>query len=78
MEDAGARRAPVEKSFDVVVVDASSIDGGCALEVVVTAGERKGDVLELRSPGLDVDPVELLGLPGTVTVVDGEPRLTLS
>ncbi len=51
---------------------------GVGLELVVTAGPYKGQMLELRSAELNVDPLELLGLPGTVTIAQGTPRFGLS
>ncbi len=63
--------------LDVVIVDASSTDDGCAIEAVIATGPHKGDLIELNSPGLDLDPLELLGLAGTVSIVDGSPRLAL-
>lgn len=63
--------------LDVVIVDAETVDGGCAIETVVATGDHKGELLALRSPGLDVDPLDLLGLAATVTIVDGQPRLAL-
>jgi len=63
--------------LDVVIVDAEVVEDGCAIETVVATGDRKGELLSLRSPGLDLDPLDLLGLAGTVTIVDGQPRLAL-
>lgn len=65
------------ETFDVIVVEAIDRDGACALEVAVTTGPRKGDVLELVAVGLDIAGEQLLGLPATVTVTADGPRLTL-
>ena len=64
--------------YDVFVVDATA-DGPTALRVDLTilAGEHKGEVLSVRAQGLAVDELEALGLPGTLTVEDGEPSLAL-
>lgn len=63
--------------LDVVIIDATSTGDGCAIEAVIATGPHKGDLIELHSPGLDLDPVDLLGLAGTVSIVDGSPRLAL-
>ena len=64
--------------YDVFVVDAVA-DGPAALrlEVTVLEGEHKGEVVSVRAEGLACDELEALGLPGTLTVADGEPTLVL-
>lgn len=70
-------------TYDVVVVDAEQLeqlDGaavGLRVEVAVLAGPHKGEVLAITAHGLRRDPLDLLAVPGTVTVVDGAPHLTL-
>lgn len=66
-------------TYDVMVVDADRDEatGVLRVEVVVTTGARKGDVVGLRATTVEGEPVELLGLPGTLTVTGGEPRLTI-
>lgn len=64
--------------YDAIVVDAEALaDGAVSLTVTVLAGPHKGEVIELRGPGGERDPVESLGVPATLTVTDGQPRLTL-
>ena len=66
--------------YDVLVVDieASEDDTQSArLELVIVSGERKGEVVSLRSQGLTRDAIEVLGLPATLHVVSGTPRLEL-
>ena len=67
---------------DVFVVDAEPLgedgDGsGYRLELTVVAGERKGEVLTLTARGLPGSLFDLIGMPGTLTVVDGRPSLRL-
>jgi hypothetical protein len=64
--------------YDVFVVDAVA-EGASALRVDVTilGGEHNGDVISVRAEGFAIDEVEALGLPGTLTVEDGEPTLVL-
>jgi hypothetical protein len=64
--------------YDVFVVDAAA-DGpaGLRVEVTILAGEHKGEVYSVRAEGLAIDELEALGLPGTLSVADGEPSLAL-
>ena len=62
--------------YDVFVVDAETIDANTMrVELAMVTGDDKGDVFAVRGPHLDGDPVLLLGLPGTLVVTDGVPRL---
>ena len=62
--------------YDVFVVDAEAIDATTIrVELAMVTGPNKGDVFAMRGPSLDDDPVMLLGLPGTLDIVDGVPRL---
>lgn len=63
--------------YDAFVVDATTDDGALALEITIVSGAHKGDVVAMRAPGLDVDEIELLGMPGTLRVVDGAPHFTV-
>lgn len=66
--------------YDAFVVDADVVDGHLRLELTIVAGEHKGEVLAVRAPttlAADQDPIHLLGLPATLTVVEGEPGVTL-
>lgn len=64
--------------YDVFVVDAESVDATTMrVELAMVTGDEKGDVFAIRGPLFDDDPVMLLGLPGTLVVTDGVPRLEL-
>jgi hypothetical protein len=63
--------------YDVIVVDGEGDDRGMRLEVAVLAGAHKGEVVSIRAEGLGLDPVDALGLPGTLTVADGRPSVVL-
>jgi hypothetical protein len=64
--------------YDALIVDAETDgDGVVHVEVTVTTGEHKGDVVRLagRFPGKD--ELDLLALPCTLVVSEGRPLLTL-
>ena len=62
--------------YDVLIVDAETIDENTMrVEIAMVSGDDKGDVIAMRGPHLARDPIELLGLPGTLIVRDGVPRL---
>jgi hypothetical protein len=63
--------------YDVLVVDATADAGEFVIELTILAGEHKGEVVGLRAAGLDVDELELLGLPGTLDVENGVPRFAV-
>lgn len=66
-------------SYDALVMDASvGDDGSIGVEITILAGPAKGEVVSLRTAGLgDTDPLDLLGVPATLTVRDGVPTLRL-
>jgi hypothetical protein len=53
-------------TYDVFVV---------RIELAITTGPSKGEVVSLRVNGIDRDALAMLGTPGTLTVVDGEPNM---
>lgn len=64
-------------TYDVFVVDAT-VDGDTAtLELTVLAGEHKGEVVTVTATGLGIDELDLLGMPGTLTVENGVPRVAI-
>jgi hypothetical protein len=64
--------------YDVFVVDAAA-DGTAALrlDLTILAGAHKGQMVAMRAEGLGVDEIDALGMPGTLTVADGEPSVVL-
>ena len=62
--------------YDGIVVDAEVEGDAVRLEVTVLAGPHKGEVVAVRAVGLGVDPLDALGMPVTLVVVDGAPRVT--
>lgn len=64
--------------YDVFVFDVvDRPNGGTHLELTITAGEHRGAVLSLGSSKWMGDPADLIGMPGTLTVVDGTPSITI-
>lgn len=62
--------------YDVFIIDAAMLDETTMrVELALVTGDDKGDVIAIRGPRLAPDPVALLGLPGTLVVVDGVPTL---
>ena len=68
-------------TYDVFVVDADDApdvsDDAVRLSLTVLSGEHKSHVLELTAQGLGWTSIDLIGMPGTLVVTDGAPRLTI-
>lgn len=65
-------------TYDALVVDANPADGGAvALELTILGGEHKGAVVQVASADVDDDPAMMLGIPATLTVDGGVPRVVL-
>jgi len=65
-------------SYDVFVVDAEQVgQNGLRLDLTILAGQQKGEMVSMRAEGLGIDELDALGLPGTLTVRDGEPSVVL-
>ncbi len=63
-------------THDVVVVDArEDEDGVLHLELAVTSGARKGDVVRVSARSIGRDAIDVLGLPAVLHVRDGAPRV---
>ena len=64
-------------TYDVVVVDADTEGDVAALELTIIAGRHKGELVTVRAVGLRGESYELLGVPGTLVVTNGEPSVRL-
>ncbi len=64
-------------TYDALVIDANALDAHSArVELVITTGARKGEVVGVRASGLTEDPISLLGIPASIQVVAGEVSVT--
>jgi len=64
-------------TYDALVFDAEDRDGGgVAVELTILAGEHKGEVVSVVAADWAGDPLDLLGIPATLTVADGRPEVT--
>ncbi|MFZ0667460.1 MAG: hypothetical protein WAM97_17025 [Acidimicrobiales bacterium] len=69
--------------YDAIVIEAESVEGSdIRLELIITLGEQIGRVVVLRGRHVDtkrrprasdLDPIDFLGIPGTIVVRDGVP-----
>jgi hypothetical protein len=64
-------------TYDALVVDATATDdGACRVELTILAGTHKGEVVVVRATDLAQQPLDLLGIPATLTVESGIPSVT--
>jgi hypothetical protein len=64
----------VDGVYDAFVVWAETRDdGSLALDLTITTGEHKGDVVSVRATDAPRDAIDLVGVPCTLRVRDGEP-----
>ena len=68
-------------TYDAFVLDAHPVDGDRAglvrVEITITGGTSKGAVLVVLGDVGGEEAIDLLGLPATLVVAGGEPRLVL-
>ena len=65
----------VDGTYDAIVVDAERVDDGVRLELTITAGSHKGEVVAVRATHLTMDPVNVLGIPARIVVTNNTPRV---
>ena len=64
--------------YDALIVDARADDDGTVhVEVTITSGPAKGDVVQIRGRFPGRDELDLLAAPVTLVVSEGRPTLTL-
>ena len=65
-------------SYDAFIVWAEERDDGrIAFDLTITTGPYKGDVITVLGPARG-DPIDLVGLPCTLVVEAGVPRIELA
>jgi hypothetical protein len=69
-------------TYDAFVVDAATgrADDGTEhmhLELTILSGEHKGHIVTLTATGLPGTEIDLMGMPATLTVTDGEPSVRI-
>jgi len=62
-------------TYDAIVVDAERVEDGVRLELTITAGPNKGDVVAVRAAQLTMDPIDVLGIPARIVVTNNTPRV---
>lgn len=65
--------------YPALVLDAEETDpaGWVRVELAITAGPHKGEVVAVRGSFGGRSALDLLALPATLAVADGEPSVTL-
>lgn len=61
-------------TYDAFVVWAEDDDGALKLDLTITSGPHKGEVVSISGPA-GGDPLALTAMPCTLVVRDGRPRL---
>ena len=66
-------------TYEAIVIDATEGEapGSLRIELAIAAGPHRGELFPLTATGIDRDPLDLLAVPATITVADGQPRLVL-
>jgi hypothetical protein len=67
-------------SYDGFIIDVrenEEISRAMHIEVAITSGARKGELITVRATNMQRDAIALMGMPVTLRVVDGQPQLTI-
>ena len=64
-------------TYDAFIVDVTPVGDALHLDLTILAGAHKGEVVSVTAVGLEVDELEALGMPATITVTDGEPAVAI-
>ena len=75
------RESPLpDGSYDAFVINADDLPGPevtTALELTITSGEFRSETLALTAPTRLGEPVDLIGMPATLTILDGSPSVRI-
>lgn len=64
--------------YDVIVIDVETFDEETVrIELALTRGDKRGEVVSIRGPRTARDPLDLLGLPGVLNVHGGQPSFVV-
>jgi hypothetical protein len=66
-----------DDTYDAFIIDATRDEkrNVIAIELTITSGAHKGEVIALHAANLDRDPIDLIGLPAQLVVRDGAPSV---
>jgi hypothetical protein len=65
-------------TYDALIVDAHGEDDGTVrIELTITTGDHKGEVVNVRGRFPGRDELDLLAAPATLVVSEGRPSVTL-
>ncbi len=65
-------------TYDVMIVDVVIDEPQhVRVDVVLTAGSHRGEVVSLRASSMQRDPLDLMGLPARLVVTEGRPGLEM-
>ena len=64
-------------TYDALVIDADAGDDAGTLQLclTITAGEHKGEVVDVQANELQYEPLDLLAMPCILVVRDGQPMI---
>jgi hypothetical protein len=64
-------------TYDAFVVDAVADGEALRMDLTIVAGPHKGEMVTVSAVGLGVEELDALGMPATITVAGGEPKVRL-
>jgi len=67
-------------TYDAFIVDAREIEEisrAMSIELTITSGARKGEVVTVRATNVERDAIALIGMPATLRVANGKPHITI-
>jgi hypothetical protein len=64
-------------TYDAFVIDARDDGELRHLDLTIVAGDHKGEVVSIATNDVAGQDIDVMGLPATLVVRDGEPSVTL-
>ena len=63
-------------TYEVFIIEAESVDEATIrVDLTITTGPSKGEVVSVRAANTGRDPLDLMGMPATLTVTGGVPKI---